>query len=163
MSTKGDILDAAFAELALSDDAGFELTPGERTRALRRLDGMLATWAAKGVRVSYSFPANDNSSDENDASGLPDSAFETVALNLARRIAPSFGKTLNPETLKNAREGYDTLLWQAAHPVEQQLPHTMPRGMGNKPWRTINRVFIPRPDTDPLQFNADNDQLDILP
>lgn len=159
--TKLQLVDEAFGELALAAGPGFDVTPEERGRLLRRLDSMLATWAAKGVRIGYAFPSSPEASDLNADSGIPDSAAETVFLNLAKRGAPSFGKQLSAETLKNAREGYDTLLWAAARPVEQQLPHTMPRGAGNKPWRTANRAFLPRPDTDPLR-NQDSGDLDIL-
>lgn len=160
--TKGDLVVAAFGELVLGDDSGFDLSPEEKAKALRRLDAMMGTWAAKGVRVGYAFPADPESSGLNDESGLPDTAVETVFLNLARRLAPGFGKTLSPETLKNAREGYDTLLLAAAHPIEQQLPHTTPRGAGNKPWRTTNRPFLPCPDTDPLRLDGSSGDLTIL-
>ena len=156
---KLDLVNAAFGELSLGDDSGFDLTPEERAKALIRLDSMLATWAAKGVRVGYAFSSK---SSLNQDSGLSDSVVETVYMNLARRLAPGFGKTLSAETLKNARDGYDTLLWASAHPIEQQLPHTMPRGIGNKPWRTTNRAFLPRPDTDPLRLDDQNGELNIL-
>lgn len=160
--TKGALVDAALGELSLADAAGIDITPEERERSLKRLDAMLATWAAKGVRVGYAFPSSPDDSDLNADSGIPDSAAETVFLNLARRLAPGFGKTLSAETLKNAREGYDTLLWAAARPPEQQLPHTQPRGAGNKPWRLSNRNFQPRPDTDPLRYDDQSGDLDIL-
>lgn len=160
--SKGDIVSAAFGELSLTDDAGFDISPGENQKALRRLDAMLATWAAKGVRVGYKFPSSAGAASLNDDSGLPDSAVETVYLNLARRLAPMFGRALSAETMKNAREGYDRLLWAAAFPPEQQLPRTQPRGAGNKPWRTTNRPFMPVPDVSPLQLDGQNNSLTIL-
>ena len=160
--TKGDLVNAAFGELALVSGPGFDVTPEETARALLRLDAMVATWAAKGVRIGYAFPASPQGSKATDASGIPDAAAETVFLNLAKRLAPSFGKALSPQTLTAAREGYDTLLWSAARPPEQQLPNTQPRGAGNKPWRTANRPFLPRPDSDPLRFDGQSGELDIL-
>jgi hypothetical protein len=160
--TKGDLIEAAFGELVLGDDSGFDISPEEEAKALRRLDAMLGTWAAKGVRLGYAFPAGPSASSPNDQSGLPDTAVETVFLNLARRLAPGFGKTLSPETLKNARDGYDALLWAAAQPIEQQLSQNTPRGAGNKPWRTTNRPFLPCPDTDPLRLDGQSGDLTIL-
>lgn len=160
--TKEQLVDAAFQELSLAEGDGFGISADEKARALARLDTMLATWAAKGVRVGYLFPASPSASDLGSDSGIPDSAVETVYLNLAKRLAPGFGKQLNPATLAAAREGYDTLLWASARPPEQQLPHTMARGAGNKPWRTINRVFMPQPDTDPLRIDDQSGGLDIL-
>lgn len=146
---KGEIVDEAFAELALAGEA-WDIQPEERQRAVRRLDVMLATWEAKGIKLGYAMPATADGSTPNDASGLPDAAVETVLLNLARRLAPSYGKALSPASAQSAREGYDALLWAAAQPQQQQLPNTLPLGAGNKPWRRTNRQFLPRPDTSPL-------------
>lgn len=160
--TKGQLVEAAFQELSLAEGDGFGITPAENARALARLDVMLATWDAKGVRLGYAFPSGPDDSSLDTDSGLPDSAVETVFLNLAKRMAPGFGKQLSPQTLQNAREGYDALLWVAAQPPQQQLPNTMARGAGAKPWRTASRPFLPRPNGDPLQIGAGGD-LDILP
>lgn len=159
--TKGQLVEEAMGELSLATGAAFDVTPEETARALRRLDAMVAVWAGKGVRIGYLFPATAGASTANDASGIPDIAAEPVFLNLARRLAPGFGRVLSPETLKNARDGYETLLRLSAMPPEQQLPHTQPLGSGNKPWRTTNRPFLPRPDTDPLR-NDDSGDLTIL-
>jgi hypothetical protein len=159
--TKGDLVNAAFEELTLAEGDGFGITPDEEARALKRMDAMVATWAAKGVRIGYAFPSSPSASKLTDLAGIPDSAAETIFLNLAKRMAPGYGKQLNPETVAAARDGYDTLLWAAAMPPEQQLPHTMARGAGAKPWRTSNRPFLPRPDTDPLR-NNDSGDLTIL-
>lgn len=159
--TKRALIQEAFAEIALSGYV-FDLTPDELQTALRRLDTMLATWEGKGVRVGYAFPATPADSDLDQDSGLPDAAVETVYLNLAIRLAAGFGKTLSTDTRKNAAQGFDTLLWRAAHPIEQQLPNTLPRGAGNKPWRTTGQPFMPTPDDNPLRTSQGGD-LDILP
>lgn len=159
--TKRQLIDEAFAELALAGYS-FDITPEEQQTALRRLDTMLATWEAKGVRVGYAFPTSPEDSSLDAQSGLPDGAVETVFLHLALRIATGFGKQLSSATRKAASDGYDALLWAAARPIEQQLPNTMPRGAGNKPWRTVNQPFFPRPDENPLQI-AQGGDLTILP
>lgn len=147
--TKGELIDEAFAELALAGEV-WDILPEERTRALRRMDAMLATWEAKGIKIGYAMPSSADGSSLDDDSGLPDAANETVLLNLAMRLAPSYGKTLNPASVLSARQGYDTLLWAAAQPQQQQFPNTLPLGAGNKPWRRTNRPFMPRPDPSPL-------------
>lgn len=154
--TKGEIVDEAFAELALAGEV-WDIQPEERQRALRRLDAMLATWEAKGIRLGYPMPASADGSSLDDDSGLPDAANETVLLNLAIRLAPSYGKTLQPASILSARQGYDTLLWHAAQPPQQQLPNTLPLGAGNKPWRRTNRPFLPRPDPSPLGQSVGGD------
>lgn len=154
--TKGEIVDEALAELALASEV-WDIQPEERARALRRLDAMLAMWEAKGIKLGYPMPADAESSSLDDDSGLPDAAIETVLLNLARRLAPSYGKTLRPESAQSAREGYDALLWRTAQPQDQQFPNTLPLGAGNKPWRRTNRQFMPRPDTSPLDQSIGGD------
>lgn len=159
MWKKRDLIREAFAELALAGYE-FDITPDEEQGALRRLDAMLAMWEARGVRVGYAFPTGPNDSDPDTDSGLPDHAVEPVALNLAVRLAAGYGKALQPSTLANARQGYDTLLWHAARPPAQQLPASMPLGAGNRQ-RAGYRAFFPIPDTSPLQ-QGEGQSLDIL-
>lgn len=154
--TKGEIVEEALAELALAGEV-WDIQPEERERALRRLDAMLAMWEMKGIKLGYPMPADAQSSSLNDDSGLPDGSVETVLLNLARRIAPSYGKALRPESIQSAREGYDALLWHAAQPQQQQFPNTLPLGSGNKPWRRTMRPFMPRPDSSPLDQSTGGD------
>ena len=159
MWTKRDLIREAFGELALAGYE-FDITPDEEQTALRRLDAMLATWEAKGVRVGYAFPSGPDATDPDTDSGIPDQAVETVFLNLAVRLAAGFGKAVPMSTAATAREGYEALLWATARPVPQQLPGTMPLGAGNGP--RLNRPqFFPTPDTSPLREGAGN-SLDIL-
>lgn len=160
MWTKRELIAEAFSELTLAESE-FDLTPEEQETALRRLDTMMAMWDAKGIRIGYALPTGANGSDLDQPSGIPDSATETVYLNLALRIAPGFGKQLSQDTRKNARDGYDVLLWAAAQPQAQQMPNTMPRGAGNKPWSVAGRPFFPTPSNDPLQISQGGD-LDFL-
>lgn len=159
--TKRQLIDEAFAELALQGYE-FDITPEEQQTALRRLDTMMATWEARGVRIGYAFPSSPDDSDPDTDSGLPDSAVETAFLNLAIRIAAGFGKQLSPDTKRVAREGFDVLLWAAAQPIEQQQPSTMPRGAGNRIWRNSQRPFFPEPDDSPLGISQGGD-LNIAP
>ena len=138
MYSKRQIVVEAFGELGLHGHI-FDITPDELMSAVRRLDSMVAAWEAKGVRLGYAFSASPADLDPDDASGLPDSAVETVSMNLAVILAPGLGKILQPGTKKAARDGYDVLLWDAARPKDQQL-REMPAGAGNR-----NRVFTPSP------------------
>lgn len=156
MWTKRQLIDEAFAELALAAYV-FDISPEEQQTALRRLDTMMATWEAKGVRVGYAFPANPDDSDLDQACGLPDAAVETVYLSLAIRLAAGKGKQLSVDTRKTAKEGYDTLLWAAAQPQPQQLPGTLPVGAGNRPWRGNWQPFYPTPCNDPLSLTQGGD------
>lgn len=159
MWTKRQLIEQAFAEIGLATDA-FNVAPEHMQRALNSLDAMMGTWNAKGIRLGYALPSGPDASNIDADSGLPDGATEAAFLNLALRIAPSFGKTVQPSTQKSADEAYRALLLHAAQPSQQQLPNTLPRGAGNKPWR-YERPFFPQPcepitaseGGDPIEFN----------
>lgn len=152
--TIGDLVKEAFRECGFAA-YDYDIDPEEDQTALNRLRGMWGTWEARGIRCGFNF-----SGKMADDSGLPESALETTYLNLARRIAPGFGKTLSAETIANARLGYDALLFAAARPQTMQQPPTLPRGAGTKSWRT-SRPFNLIPCEDPLQVTP-GDDLDIL-
>lgn len=156
--TKRQLIDEAFAELALQGYE-FDITPEEQQTALRRLDTMMATWEAKSIRVGYSLPSSPTDSDPDQESGLPDTAVETVYLNLAGRIAAGFGKQLSADTRRNAAEGYAALMADAAMPRQQQFRSDLPRGAGNRCFPS-NGPFLPPPCRDPLQI-AQGGDLDI--
>lgn len=148
--TKGRLIDQAFAELALAGYT-FDLDPEERLLALERQEAMLGVWEGKGVRVGYAFASTTITADDFDAdSGLPAMANEPVYMGLAVRLCPAFGKQVPEHTKALAADGYAMLLWAAAQPPQQQLPNTLPRGAGNKPWRRTDRPFMPTPDPSPL-------------
>lgn len=152
--TKRQIVDDAIAELGIGVDE--DVGSDGRQGVLRRLDMMMASWERLGVRLGYTFPATLGESDMDDESGLPDGAVEAAALNLAIRCAPGLGKTVSVETKAAARAGYDTLLRDSLTAVRQQLPDTLPRGAGNKGWRTRGE-FMPSPEIDPLDTDSGGD------
>lgn len=161
-TTKRLICEQAFAELAVAGYV-FDLTPEEMQTALTRLDFMLARWEGPGVSLGlgYALPDPLIGSDLDDESGLPDFAVEPVYLNLAVRLAAVFGKQLTPDTKTGAKTGYDALVTRAATPIEQQMPSTLPRGAGNKPWRN-GRPFMQAPDASLLNLTQGGD-LNVLP
>lgn len=150
--TKRQFVTQAFEEIGLAAYV-FDLTPEQLQSALVRLDSMMASWNAKGIRLGYPVPLSPQDSDLDEETGVPDAANEAIYLNLGIRIAPGFGKTVAPDTKSSAKLAYDTLLAKAAMPVEQQLPGTVPSGAGNKPWR-IDNPFLRQP-VDPLLAGED--------
>lgn len=156
--TKRELVEGAFAEIGLPVTT-FNVGPDQLQRALGRLDAMMATWDGKGIRLGYTMSASPEDSNLDDDSGIPDTAYETVICSLGIRIAPGRGKTVSQDTRNTARDGYEGLLARAAFPPQQQLPDTLPRGAGNKPWR-YNTPFMPHP-TDPLLAAEGGDQIDF--
>ena len=152
--TKRDIVEQAFEEIGLASYV-FDLQPQQRDSALRRLDAMMATWNAKGIRLGYPLPSSPADSDLDQETGVPDNAIEAMILNLAVRVAPGFGKTVSPDTKGNAKRAYNELLANSAMPLEMQLGNeTIPSGAGNKGWRYYNNPFLRAPQ-DPLQVGSD--------
>lgn len=153
--TKRQFITQAFEEIGLAAYV-FDLTPEQLQSALRRMDAMIGGWNANGVRISYPLPSNPEDSNLDADSGVPDFANEAIYLGLAVRLAPSFGKTVSPETKAFADMAYSNMANQVAIPTpERQLPQTMPRGAGTKPWRNFNNPFVNRPQ-DPILAGSDN-------
>jgi hypothetical protein len=154
--SKRQLVEQAFDELALAGYS-FDLTPEEMQSALRRLDAMLGTWAAQGIQVGYVFGSTPDDSDLDQDSGLPLTAVEAVYLGLAIRTAASKGKTLAPSTTRVAKMAYDSLLAKLEGDIlqQQQYRSQMPKGAGNKPWRTTSNPFLAPPDTAPLRIGDD--------
>lgn len=155
MWTKQQLIDKAFRSIGIG--AAFNVGPEEMQDALDDLDTMMAGWAGIGLHLGYLLPTNPGDSEIGSASGLPGDANEAVYLNLALKLAPGYGKNVSPDTKSAARAGYLALLRKAVQPIEQQMPNTMPRGAGNKPWRA-SAPFFPTP-VDPL--DADGAYLDL--
>lgn len=155
--SKRQFIEQAFEEIGLASYV-FDLTPDQMQSALRRLDSMMANWNAKGIRVGWATPSNPTVSDLESDTRVSDIANEAIYLNLGIRLAPSFGKTISTETKLAADEAYSSLLNLTSNLVpERQLPNTMPKGAGTKPWRRLNGgQFITTP-TDPLESGSDSE------
>ena len=125
--------------------------------ALRKLDAMIGMWgSAKHVNIGWPFSSDPENADLDTETNAPDVANEAIYLNLAIRIAPGFGKVVQPETTKNANIAFKSLLSYLAHPSEMQFPGTTPAGQGNKPWRETYRPFLNKPNESPLRNTANN-------
>jgi hypothetical protein len=150
--TKRQFVEEAFVEIGMANYT-FDLQPQQLDTALRRLDAMMATWNAKGIRLGYPLPSSPQDSDLDTETQVPDSANEAIVANLAIRIAPGYGKQVQIDTRTTAKLGYDTLLARATFPLEQQFPRTLPLGAGQKPWR-YDTPFMPGP-VDPVLAGPD--------
>lgn len=153
--TKRDFVAQAFEELGLASYI-YDIAPEQLESVLRRLDSMMATWNAKGIRVGYPIASSPGNGNLDDETGVSDSCNEAVYLNLAIRIAPSFGKQVPQETKQAAKDSYDALMGKLAMPIEMQFPNTLPAGSGNRNWQNGNRVYLRAP-IDPLLADNGNE------
>jgi hypothetical protein len=151
MVTKLKLVEDAYAELALAGWV-FDLDPEELDFGLRKLETQMASDAAQDLNIGYAF-----GNDINAECGLPLLAQEAAYLRLAINLAASKGKSVMPTTKVNARRAMASLTAFVARGQvqQQQYPGTMPRGAGNKPWRSLSSPFFTVPDTAPLQNGAD--------
>lgn len=138
--TKRDFITQAFEEIGLGSYV-FDLTPEQLQTALRKLNGMLAVWNAKGIRLGFPIASGPDSDGLDDDATVPDRAIDAIILGLAIRLAPGFGKAVPPETKVAAREAYSAMLNHYTFPPEMQFSGTLPAGAGNKPFN-IDRPFL---------------------
>jgi hypothetical protein len=148
--TKGAFVDTAFEEIGMARYV-FDLQPEQLNMALWRLDSMMASWNALGIRLGYPLPTNPNDSSLSEETSVPDAANQAIYQNLAILIAGPVGKAVSAETRSTAKKAYDSLLAKAARDNvrEVQMPGTMPAGAGNRWWATPYRPFLnpPRDNT----------------
>jgi hypothetical protein len=150
--TKRQIISQAFDEIGLASYI-FDLQPEQLQSALRKLDSMMATWNAQGIRLGYPIPSTPEGSDLDTESNIPDAANEAVYQNLAIKLAPSYGKIVPVETKASARMSYNAMLARFMVIPEFKLDGTMPAGAGNK---NIYQVFLDTPE-DRLIAGPDNE------
>ena len=140
--TKLQFIQQAYEEIGLASYV-YDLEPEQLQSAMRRMDAMVSGWNSNGVRIGYPLPGAPNAGDINADSGVPDFANEAIYLNLAIRLAPTVGKAVSQDTRAMADMAYSNMANQVAAPTpEMQMPTTMPRGAGTKPWRNFNNPFV---------------------
>lgn len=100
-----NIIDAALEEIGL-DPVDFNVNGAEYQKCLRRLDVMMAEWLHNGYDMGYTFATDSSNPDLDAASDLSNFAHQAVYLNLAVKIAPSFGKQIFTDTKESAQQAY---------------------------------------------------------
>lgn len=138
--SKKQFAEKAFEKIGMAAYV-YDLQPNQILGAVQDMDNMVAQWNQNGINIAY--PVNNTPTPDIDAqTGVPDSANLAVYMNLAKLIAPGFGKILAPLFLALANESYASLLNWASMPIPQMsLPGRMPIGAGNKYWNSISYPF----------------------
>lgn len=153
--TKRQFISSALEEIGLASYE-FDIDPMQQESAMRRLDALMASWNARGIRIGYPIPSSPENSDLDQETEVPDSANMAIILALAIVLAPSYGKMVSPDTKRMAKESYRTLLNSIVEPIPVQFPGTMPRGAGHKPHRgSIYNEFL-NPPVDPILAGKDS-------
>ena len=143
--TKRLVIEQALEEIGIASYA-FDSTAGQLASALRQLDAMMGTWIDRGIVFDPVYPLSTNPTvaDLDEDTEAPAEALAPMYLNLAIRLAPSYGKTLSPRTAINAKASYSTLLDNYTVGREYSLG-TFLKGAGSKrpiyPW-TLTQDLI---------------------
>ena len=150
--TKKQFITMAFEEIGMGGN--FDLQPGQYQAALRRLDGMIASWNARGIRIAYPMNLSPENSDIDVETNVPDKANEAVYTNLAVRICSVFGKVVPPELNNRADELYKNLLTSTFNLEEVDIMG-LPTGAGSKWWSYADQRFIDQSRTSDIDTGAD--------
>jgi hypothetical protein len=129
--TRRQIINASLEEIGL-DPINFDITSSEYQRCLRRLDSLISKWKNKNIDLGYVVSENPSEIDIDAETEIESTAWDAVYLNLAVSIAPSFGKKLFSESLKNAQNAYNILLRKGIASQSVSYPQSLPRGAGSK-------------------------------
>ena len=138
MITKIDVVLAAYEELRISGLTS-KASPEEITTGVRRLDNMMLGWKNKNLCPSYIRSISYSDIDPNQDSGLNDIDMFAVVANLAKNLCAIFGKMCHPQTITDAKEGYDNL-FSAVVPERESNPY-MPLGTGRKLGNSFAREY----------------------
>lgn len=130
--TKRDIINLAFGELGLGSYA-YDLQPEDLATAVEKLDDLMAMWSGYGIETGYPLTTESSASTLDDEIGLILQLKSGVAAALAVDIAPDYGKTPSPDTMKKASKGFKNGLRTSFTPPDKHINQTMvPAGAGYK-------------------------------
>jgi hypothetical protein len=135
-ATKRLVIDMAYDEVRLAVPE-FQINPNELNTVLTKLDMLMDEWAASGIYLGYNAPTTPGDGDLDDEIGIPNAALHAVALYLALRVSPAFGKSLSAETKAAMMLAMSNLRGMTAHVPNMRLPRTTPLGQGNR-WLFFN-------------------------
>ena len=135
--TKKDIINKAFTEIGLANYV-FDLQPEQLQDALESLDLMMADWSGNGINIGYPLSSSSGSTGLNTELTVPDTALRAIYTNLAKEIAPHYGKVLSEDTKAVASRSYKSLSRKSVTMGKMQLDK-LPKGAGNKAWRYFDR------------------------
>lgn len=147
MATKRSLIEQAAGEFGIG--SGFDLSPEELQDGLTRLDRIAAQWDGQRISVGYDMGAGI----EGEA-GIPDTAEQAFALELAVRWAPAFGKVVSPDTRVAARQAWSALYGSMRLRPQMARNPALPVGAGNRGGVLGPQYF---PEQDPGEVEGLND------
>jgi hypothetical protein len=150
--TKLQIIEQAFEEIGLAGYT-YDLQPELVVSAGRRLDAMILEWDSAGIRTGYQLGG-----DLSEQSGIELRDISAVYLELAIRLSPSLGKSVDTLLAGRAQSAYTTALIRRVQPGPALIRDGMPLGAGNG----TGDQFHNNTPQEPLTVAGDNDKLEFL-
>ena len=143
--TKRQIIDQALREIGIRSYS-FDSTADQIQDALRQLDAMMAGWINSSIIFvpdPYPISTDPTVADLDEDTNAPGEALLPMYALLAMRLAPSYGKTVNAQTILDGKAAYSALLRNYTKGTEYKLG-TFLKGAGNKdplyPWQNTEVI-----------------------
>lgn len=146
--TKSDVIEDAYSQMRISG-LTVKASPEEISRALIRLESMMAEMQGTNLNLNYQF---EEVPDPSTDTGVGFEHFQMMSSNLAMRMV-DFGKPVPPELARQASQSMSNSnsIVAASQVNEVQYPNRMARGSGNVvKWNRWFRYYDPdqTPPTD---------------
>jgi hypothetical protein len=146
---KQEAINQAYGQIRISG-LTTDVVPEESDIALFELDQVMTAWRAMGRNINYNFPlpTTDDTqiqSNPEDVLGVYDWAEQGVIATLAANLVEYYGKEIPAGVSRKQRFGVNVIKQQTVKLDQQQYPHRMPIGSGNRFRQTgiIARYYWP--------------------
>jgi len=150
MSTlKADIINGAYSRMRISGLTKLPSGP-EVTKALVRLEEMIASWGAWNIDLGYNFEEVPSASS---AHGLALAHLAGVKSNLALKLLSDYGKDAPMPLVAEAGAAFAQLLSSVSKQPVTQYPARMPIGSGNR-WVDTWQRFAQKTETLEQDYSA---------
>lgn len=121
----GEIITDALEEIVVqADEAPIE--PSEGRAAMRVLNDMMSSYAARGVNLGYTAVYSTG-----DEVTVPLGAIRWMKVQLAIELAPKYDAAVSPTMAQKARDAYRAVLNLTIDNADMEYPPTLPQGSGN--------------------------------
>ena len=112
-------------------DARQPVKPADMSTGILALNGLMRRWEANTLSLGWSDVSNPS-----DVMPVPDEALDAIAYNLAMRLRPEYGSTMDPDTIEFARQGLADLR------RDQKRATPLERGNGGGSYNTRSDSYL---------------------
>lgn len=163
MATKIKLIDRAYSKLVISGIT-VDPTADDVVLAVEELECMAQEWQGRNICLSFNFEDCPKCSSE---SGVPKRYENAVITNLALRLAPDFGKAVDDQLYRQARQSLDYVSGASMREIltPPPYPRRQPIGEANtlkwNRWRRYYDVVKGAPENCATQIMVVGDRADF--